>query len=65
MDKMLAAVPSKIISHRMPLKRIHETMEIMASPNHHKIIINPRYDPQGRLGLGFLRARVRSRRRKS
>lgn len=32
---------SKIISHRMPLKQIHEAMEIMGSPNHNKIVINP------------------------
>jgi len=31
----------KIISHRFPLSRIHEAMELMASPERNKIIINP------------------------
>ena len=31
----------KIISHRFPLSRIHEAMEVMASPAHNKIIIHP------------------------
>jgi len=31
----------RIISHRFPLDRIHEALEIMASPERNKIIINP------------------------
>lgn len=31
----------KIISHRLPLARIHEALEIMGTPEHNKIIINP------------------------
>jgi threonine dehydrogenase-like Zn-dependent dehydrogenase len=31
----------KIISHRFPLSRIHEAMEVMASPDRNKVIINP------------------------
>jgi L-iditol 2-dehydrogenase len=31
----------EIISHRFPLSRIHEAIEVMSSPNHNKIIINP------------------------
>ncbi|HEY3320200.1 MAG TPA: alcohol dehydrogenase catalytic domain-containing protein [Planctomycetota bacterium] len=30
-----------IISHRFPLTRIHEALEVMASPNRNKIVINP------------------------
>jgi threonine dehydrogenase-like Zn-dependent dehydrogenase len=31
----------RIISHRFPLSRIHEAVEMMASPERNKIIINP------------------------
>ena len=31
----------RIISHRFPLTRVHEALEVMASPEHNKIIINP------------------------
>ena len=31
----------KIISHRFPLSRIHQALEVMASPEHNKIIIHP------------------------
>jgi len=31
----------RIISHRLPLSRIHEAIELMASPERNKIIINP------------------------
>ena len=31
----------KIISHRFPLDQIREALEVMASPEHNKIIINP------------------------
>jgi len=31
----------KIISHRFPLARIHEAIEVMGSPERNKIIINP------------------------
>ena len=31
----------RIISHRFPLSQIHEALEVMASPEHNKIIINP------------------------
>jgi len=31
----------KVISHRFPLAKIHEAMEVMASPNRNKIIIHP------------------------
>lgn len=31
----------KIISHRFPLTRIHEAMEVMGQPDRNKIIINP------------------------
>jgi threonine dehydrogenase-like Zn-dependent dehydrogenase len=30
-----------IISHRFPLSRIHEAIELMGSPERNKIIINP------------------------
>jgi len=33
--------PEKIISHRFPLKDIHRAVEVMASPQRNKIIINP------------------------
>ena len=31
----------KIISHRFPLSQIHEAIEVMASPERNKVIINP------------------------
>lgn len=31
----------KIISHRFPLNRIHEAMDVMGSPERNKIIVNP------------------------
>jgi len=31
----------KIISHRFPLSRIHEAIEVMGSPERNKVIINP------------------------
>ncbi|MHB9033541.1 MAG: zinc-dependent alcohol dehydrogenase [Anaerolineae bacterium] len=31
----------RIISHRFPLSRIHEALQVMASPERNKIIINP------------------------
>ena len=31
----------KIISHRFPLDRIAQAMEVMAGPDHNKIVINP------------------------
>jgi len=31
----------KVISHRFPLTRIHEAMDLMAQPNRNKVIINP------------------------
>jgi threonine dehydrogenase-like Zn-dependent dehydrogenase len=31
----------EIISHRFPLSRIHEALEVMASPERNKVIINP------------------------
>ncbi|HUV04353.1 MAG TPA: alcohol dehydrogenase catalytic domain-containing protein [Armatimonadota bacterium] len=31
----------RIISHRFPLAQIHEALEVMASPEHNKIIIHP------------------------
>jgi len=33
--------PGKTISHRFPLARIHEALEVMASPDRNKIVINP------------------------
>jgi threonine dehydrogenase-like Zn-dependent dehydrogenase len=33
--------PEEIISHRFPLTEIHEALEVMGSPNHNKVIINP------------------------
>lgn len=33
--------PEKIISHRFPLKDIHRAIEVMASPERNKIVINP------------------------
>ena len=40
MDRGLVDV-ARIISHRIPLKNIHQAVEIMAGPNHNKVIINP------------------------
>jgi L-iditol 2-dehydrogenase len=31
----------KVISHRFPLSKIHEALEVMASPNRNKIIVQP------------------------
>jgi L-iditol 2-dehydrogenase len=31
----------QIISHRFPLSRIHEAVELMGSPERNKVIINP------------------------
>ena len=31
----------KIISHRFPLSRIHEALDVMASPERNKVIVNP------------------------
>ncbi|MFB3893924.1 MAG: zinc-binding dehydrogenase [Phycisphaerae bacterium] len=31
----------QIISHRFPLAKIHEAMDVMGTPDHNKIIINP------------------------
>jgi len=33
--------PEKIISHRLPLSKIHEAMEVMGTPERNKVIINP------------------------
>jgi len=33
--------PEKVISHRFPLARIHEAIEVMASPRRNKVVINP------------------------
>ena len=33
--------PELIISHRFPLTRIHEAVEIMGQPERNKVIINP------------------------
>ena len=33
--------PEKIISHRFPLSQMHEALEVMASPDRNKIVINP------------------------
>ena len=30
-----------IISHRFPLSRIHEAVEVMSSSEHNKVMINP------------------------
>ncbi len=40
MDRGLVDV-SKIISHRFPLERIHEAMDVMGSPDRNKVVINP------------------------
>jgi threonine dehydrogenase-like Zn-dependent dehydrogenase len=31
----------KIISHRFPLSRIHEAIEVMSTPERNKVIIHP------------------------
>ena len=31
----------RIISHRFPLSQIHQAVEVMGSPNHNKVMINP------------------------
>jgi threonine dehydrogenase-like Zn-dependent dehydrogenase len=33
--------PEAIISHRFPLSKTHEALEVMGSPDHNKIIVNP------------------------
>lgn len=33
--------PEQVISHRFPLSRIHEAVEVMAGPDRNKVIINP------------------------
>jgi L-iditol 2-dehydrogenase len=33
--------PGKVISHRFPLSRIHDAVEVMAGPNRNKVVINP------------------------
>ncbi|HUU68738.1 MAG TPA: hypothetical protein VM186_04400, partial [Planctomycetota bacterium] len=33
--------PGKTISHRFPLAKIHEALDVMASPDRNKIVINP------------------------
>jgi threonine dehydrogenase-like Zn-dependent dehydrogenase len=33
--------PENVISHRFPLSRIHEAIEVMASPHRNKVVINP------------------------
>jgi L-iditol 2-dehydrogenase len=33
--------PERIISHRFPLAKIHEAVEVMGSPNRNKVVINP------------------------
>ncbi len=33
--------PERIITHRFPLERIHEAMEVMATPDRNKVIIQP------------------------
>ena len=33
--------PERIISHRFPLSRIHEAVEVMGQPNRNKVIVNP------------------------
>ena len=30
-----------VISHRFPLRQIHQAVAVMGSPNHNKVIINP------------------------
>ena len=31
----------RIISHRFPLKEIHQAIEVMSTPDRNKVIINP------------------------
>lgn len=31
----------RVISHRFPLNQIHEAVEVMGSPDHNKVIVNP------------------------
>ena len=31
----------QVVSHRFPLARIHEALEVMESPNRNKVIVNP------------------------
>jgi threonine dehydrogenase-like Zn-dependent dehydrogenase len=33
--------PERVISHRFPLSSIHEAIQVMASPDRNKVIINP------------------------
>ena len=33
--------PEKVISHRFPLTRIHEALDVMETPDRNKVIINP------------------------
>jgi threonine dehydrogenase-like Zn-dependent dehydrogenase len=33
--------PEEVISHRFPLARIHEALEVMATPDRNKVIVNP------------------------
>jgi L-iditol 2-dehydrogenase len=33
--------PGKIVTHRFPLTKIHEALEVMGSPEHNKIMICP------------------------
>jgi L-iditol 2-dehydrogenase len=33
--------PGKIVSHRFPLSRIHDAVELMGQPGRNKIVINP------------------------
>jgi L-iditol 2-dehydrogenase len=33
--------PNRIITHRFPLERIHKAMEVMATPDRNKVIIQP------------------------
>ena len=40
MDRGLVDV-GKIISHRFPLERIHEAMDVMSTPDRNKVVINP------------------------
>jgi threonine dehydrogenase-like Zn-dependent dehydrogenase len=33
--------PEPVITHRFPLQDIHQAVEVMASPNRNKVVINP------------------------
>ena len=33
--------PGQIISHRFPLRKIHEAVQVMAQPERNKVIVNP------------------------